>query len=93
MNNKVIYKYTLDFDFTGNIKVNVPLLSYLLKVGVQENQIVLWYLVDTCQLEEKYTTHFKVIMTGEEFDDNGLEYIDTVTLKDWLVCHLFVVIP
>jgi hypothetical protein len=40
----------------------------------------------------QYTEKFKVKMTGEHFDDDSLEYVDTVTVKDWIVCHVFMVI-
>jgi len=90
----VIYKYALDFDGNGGASIVVPDHSTLLKVGVQQDKIVVWYklLYVLPSHAGQYTEKFKVKMTGEHFDDDSLEYVDTVTVKDWIVCHVFMVI-
>ncbi|MCK9371469.1 hypothetical protein M0R04_16260 [Candidatus Dojkabacteria bacterium] len=91
----VIYKYALDFDGNGGASIVVPDHSTLLKVGVQQDKIVVWYKLCFPRHHAyagQYIEKFKVTMTGEHFDDDSLEYVDTVTIKDWIVCHVFMVI-
>lgn len=88
----VIYKYVLDFDSNGNGSIEVPNVSKFLKLGVQDNRIVLWYMVDQTNPQGSYKEQFRVVMTGEYFDDVDLEYIDSVILNVWIVGHVFMVV-
>jgi hypothetical protein len=85
----VIYKYVLDFDNNGVCSVEIPNTSKFLKLGVQDNRIVLWYLIDVTDSYGHHKERFQVIMTGEQFNDEEMKYIDTVTVKGWIVCHVF----
>ena len=78
----VIYKYVLDFDVNGDAEIKIPKHSFLLKVGVRFDKIVLWYQVNP--FTEVHSEKFKVVMTGEHFASDGLHYIDTVT-KEYLI--------
>ena len=77
-----IYKYSVLEDSI----LEVPFKSELLKVGTQENKIVVWFMVSDEPVIDSY--QFKIIMTGESFEIEDFEYIDTVFIG-WLVCHVF----
>ncbi len=84
--NNVIYKYK--FDVEDDIKLESYKNARLLKIGIQNNKICFWMLVNP--KEERYTYEFKVFGTGGEFDYNvsNITYIDTV-FSDYFVWHIF----
>ena len=81
---KAIWKYAINPHTT----IQIPQGARLLSVQVQDNQPQLWALVDPAALQ--VGRMFQAVATGEEFDDDGMTYIDTFQINGGaLVFHLF----
>ena len=58
----------------------------ILDVQVQDNRIVLW----TSNSPERVLVHFRLVMTGEEFDPKDYTFLKTVQLDNGAyVYHIF----
>lgn len=93
----VIIKRTLNLRqiaLSNRFAVEVPFLSKLLKVEVNPSddmEVALWFL-NSC--DENIPTHshkrkFKVFVTSERFDNDGLIYLNTVTNLLGATVHVF----
>lgn len=81
---KRIYKY--DVPSTGEFEISAPLGFTPLTVQLQNSMPVLWAIVDPAT---KWTTHtFRLVATGEEFDDAPYRYVGTFQPTTILVFHL-----
>ena len=87
---KVIWKYTLTpsrLHDKQEQELEIPSNSKLLKTVCVDETLILYYLVDPN--EERIKKCFKYVMTGEEFEYNGLDYIDSIITDRGLVVHWF----
>jgi hypothetical protein len=83
---KKIYKYFIPEDGKVTMPVGAKVLSVGFQNGIDE---VLWASVDT-EEKESESRFFKVIPTGDEFDDEGLTYIGSANNDEYgYVFHLY----
>lgn len=80
-----IYKYQLP-DIPGVFILQLPKGSIPLSVGVQHDELVLWVMVN--EFEDDLEYKFRLLITGEDFDETNLKFIGTIQLNG-LVYHLF----
>ncbi len=79
-----IWKYELQHECS----IEMPVLSQILSVQVQDGQTCLWVLVNPQNINE--TRKFVVFGTGHKVPKSGLEFIDTIQLHGGqLVLHVF----
>jgi hypothetical protein len=78
---KQIYKYQI---IHGTVLM--PKGAKILTAQIQDDKPVMWALVDTSQPMKP--RNFEVMYTGQNFDDTGLKYIQTVQ-DGPLVLHIF----
>ncbi len=83
---KTIYKFQLNLHNYTN-ELMLPIDSKVLTVQLQNNIISLWIEIN---LDEKQTElrRFKIIATGQSFEDTDAIYIATVQ-QGILVWHIF----
>ena len=94
MSKTVIWKYHLQPDLSRNITtIEIPIQHVILSVGQQDNEIMLWIMVDPeSPLMQK---RFFIIGTGHEMSAGQSKlifdkFIGTVHLYDGkLVLHIF----
>ncbi len=79
---KVIYKYAI-----SKGEIQVLKCSKILCVQLQNNKPHVWILVDT-EEKEFETRQFRIVGTGEHFDDKDMKYICTYQ-HDIFVWHVF----
>jgi hypothetical protein len=87
----VIYKYSIEAKTQVVQEIKIPYSATFLKLDVQGNKIVAWYLVD---LEEDNSVSLErkilAVWTGKEFDhDWNDDYLGTVQTPEGLVWHIF----
>lgn len=80
----VIWKYNLKY---GTNKIEMPRLSGIISCGIQNDEIVIWVLVDQ-PTPETETRVFDVVFTGEAFE-YAHYYVGTVQDSRGLVYHIF----
>lgn len=80
-----IFKFPLQVD--QRQLVQVPAGTRPLSVGVQNEQPVLWALIDT-DAPGTETWIIRGVTTGETFNAEGCEFVGTVQI-DWFVFHVF----
>ena len=81
---KAVWKYKLRL----HCDIEMPKDAEILDVQKQDDDIVMWALVDITAPTE--IRRFTIIMTGEKFDNIDMFYISTVTgIKGWIVGHVF----
>ena len=80
-----IYKYRLNFDETT---ISLPCDAKILDIAIQDNEPVLWAIVDPEKsLEHRYIHAF---YTGQDLKwPQTLEYIKTIINTDGLIYHFF----
>lgn len=78
---KVIYKYPIYA--TGTCYL--PKDAEVLKIGVQNDEVHLWALVNPEDID--ITAQYHIIGTGQEVE-KGLRYLDTVFVDEY-VWHIF----
>ena len=85
-----IFKYGLVI--SGETVLELPIGSKILKIDNQYNSIQMW--VQTIEGVDKYETRkFFSIKTGSLFENDNLQYLNTVILDDGdYVAHIFEVI-
>jgi hypothetical protein len=81
---KSIFKFPLQL--RANQTVEMQPDAEILSVQKQNETITIWAVVDP--EVEMIQRRFRIVATGEEFTDEGLEYIGTVQLSG-LVWHIF----
>lgn len=89
--NRVIHKHVFN-----NIRqiphqtsnVDMPRGSTILKVGVQDDKIVVWYELNPDEPNKDFKT-FRFIWTGFVYNKHPGKYLDTVQTTG-LVWHVFV---
>jgi hypothetical protein len=84
---KSIFKFPLQL--RANQTVEMQPDAEILSVQKQNETITIWAVVDP--EVEMIQRRFRIAATGEEFTDEGLEYIGTVQLSG-LVWHIFEVL-
>lgn len=68
--------------------IEVPKSSILLKVGIQKEEFVAWYELDTTETEYRRDQYY-IVGTGWHTEDAGnSSYIDTVFQGDY-VWHIY----
>lgn len=83
---RTVFKYRLTVDDAVTIKM--PKFAKILSVGVQQESVFLWALVDTDKLEEN--RHFRIAGTGHPIEEAHLTFLGTVFLmRGQLVFHIF----
>lgn len=83
---KAIWKFPLQ----PITRLKVPTGARPLAAQVKGDDLCLWMLCDPSrQLEERIA---RAVMTGEEFDDTGFVFVDTVQIGP-IVGHVFVEEP
>lgn len=87
MYSQVIHKYKL---IASPTIIETPLDSKFLKVHSQGECIHVWFQQDKEPMFSTTNKHtFLIVRTGEEFDDYGYTYVDTVFISNGLVFHIF----
>jgi len=83
---KVIYKY--EFGINDDIKIETHENAQLLKIGIHNNIICFWYLIEPKDKPKRYK--FKIVGTGQEFEHDyaKLRFVDTV-IDGGFVWHIF----
>lgn len=82
-----VYKYTIEVA-GGQQDVVVPVCSRLLKIGMQNGKIALWFEVET-EMAYEETKTFSVFGTGQSIPEHVCYiYIDTVFDGDF-VWHVY----
>lgn len=80
-----IYKYHIR---PGSIKIKMPIGSKILSIQTQFNEPEMWVLVN--QNNKECEREFVVFATGQEIDENNIEYIGTFQIDNGsLIFHLF----
>lgn len=82
--NHVVYKYPLNRRTT---KLMLPRNAYILSVGVQDNQAVLWAVVNPDNFKEQRT--ILCVQTDKKFSMNGMVFLGTCQFPNGIVEHIF----
>lgn len=90
---RVVHKLTVksgDLDVRGHVRVALTGFKRWLRVGVQENNIVIWFERDPDD-EQEVLMALLIAGTGREYDDRERgEYLGTAeNLAGALVFHVF----
>ena len=89
---KVIYKYELS-SIKGINELNLPEGARALKVDFQNDELMLWCLVDTDQILQRRVFFAAVTGLDLELDIDNLRYVGTCQTKDDMyVAHVFEVL-
>jgi hypothetical protein len=84
---KVIWKYQLPIK--DQITIKIPVVAKFLKFEYQDDVPTIWVEVDP--ETERVPKHFKIIATGQRFDESHLQYLGTVQRSNGaLIWHLYV---
>lgn len=83
---KKIFKYPFGNLIHGRAVIAMPSNADVLSVGAQNDQIVVWALVD--ESAETFGRLFLICWTGIEVDVQKSKYIGTVQIGT-IVCHVF----
>ena len=93
---KTVYKYKLPLD--DYVKVIMPKDAEIISVGEQEQELVIWAVVDSTAIEHR-NKEFRIAGTGHPLSrnlsnrpDEKLLFIGTVQHSNGLVWHVFEVI-
>ena len=94
---KTVYKYKLPLD--DYVKIVMPKGAEIISVGEQEQELVIWAVVDSTAIEHRNKV-FRIAGTGHPLSrnlsngpDEKLLFIGTVQHSNGLVWHVFEVIP
>jgi len=86
---KVIYKYPIT---NNSQEIEILGLVKILKAEEQENDLVIWCIVDT-EDKEKYLLVTSIFGTGERDEDGDkmipTNYLNTINTKTGFVWHVF----
>lgn len=89
--NKKIYKYKLDFSNSGKRNLSLPSSSEILSCQLQDNEIMIWVLIDP-KVAETELFYFEIFGPGHEVGcDMGIsrKFLNTVQFFNGLVYHIF----
>jgi hypothetical protein len=89
--NKTIYKYKLDFSNSCKRNLSLPSGSDILSCQLQQNEIMIWVLIDLKKTETNLF-YFEIFGTGHEVGcDMGIsrKFLNTVQFSNGLVFHIF----
>ena len=83
---KTIHKFKLNI--LGYQKINIPQYSKIIHVGIQDNRICMWVIVDTD--DSLKGRGIVIVGTGYMIPKNEcrLEYLETVQLNSY-IWHIF----
>lgn len=83
----IIYKYNFGFPRVGvRFRVSLPCGTRILKIGEQNNELVMWYTVPN---EESSIRYYIWAFTGNTEVPNNATYVDSIQHSSGLVYHLF----
>lgn len=83
---KVIYKYEITEAHTN---LYLPPFAKILQFGLKEDGFFIWAMHTKPEIGDPTEyRQFRIVCTGEEFDDKQMEYIGT-TQRGFFVFHLF----
>lgn len=76
---KKIYKYEINPQVGGTFSLNLPESAELVHTAVDNKTGIpcMWFEFDKKDEKEPKTVTFRLIATGEEFDDEDLSYTDS----------------
>lgn len=83
-----IHKFVLDQKVN---RISLPMPAYVVSVGKQDGQVVMWVRLSTDQVERSQRV-FHVLGTGHEIPyrpGTVMVFIGTVQLMEHLVMHVF----
>ncbi len=80
-----VFKYELKW--RDKVRVDMPRGSQPISVGVQDEALMLWALVDPDE-DTNASFSFRVAGTGHPIEEENLDFIGTVHFHD-LVFHVF----
>jgi hypothetical protein len=84
----IIYKYPFKINEIDFTEIEMPIGAIILDIQMQNNECVLWAIVDINHACEK--RKFVSIMTGHEFNYSyGMIHIKTFIHHTGLVFHIF----
>lgn len=87
MDLKTVYKYQLQKADLS--RMNIPATGKILSAMVQDNQFVVYILVDEKEIETRKVT-FRIVGTGHPINaELNYQFIDTVKLAENLIFHIF----
>lgn len=82
---RVVYKYVL---LNTINRINLPPGARVLHIGEQERKVYMWVMLNP-DCNTTVSRKFEVVPTGEKFDDDELEFLGTVVMKNEEVYHVF----
>lgn len=83
--NSAIWKFHLS---PGSNVLVMPKGSRFLSVGEQNDELYVWCRVDP-NYTENHGFEYRVICTGEQFEENEKVFAGTVMMKNGLVLHVY----
>lgn len=84
-----VFKYIIPTN-TDYPVINLPVISEVLYVREQYNQICLWAIVDTNHLQPTTPYKLRIAGTGHDIEDSGLLYLGSAHLGGGsLIIHVF----
>ena len=83
-----IYKYKIPAPIADGVStVEMPKFATILSVGIQQDEMVLWAVVDPKTIVRKY--HLQLVNTGNDVPEGTGEFIGTATSSNGIVWHVF----
>ena len=74
---KKIYKYEINPQLGGTFSLELPVSAEMIYAAVDNKTgtSCMWFEFNTVDEKNLETVNFRIIATGEEFDDSNLEYM------------------
>lgn len=90
---KKIYKYEINPQIGGTFSLNLPESAELVHTAVDNKTGIpcMWFEFDIEHEKKLETISFRLIATGEEFDDDGLSYMSSYQYGPF-VWHIYQIV-
>jgi hypothetical protein len=82
-----IFKYQLEIE--QRQLVYMPANAQIISGRVENDFPHIYALVSEDELLPAEPRIIRVVTTGEKFEADGCEFVATLVIKDWFVCHIF----